>query len=126
MKRKQSAFTLIELPVSCAVSAWHFFTHKSACGTKQRSPLFLKEKGGAGKGKTFFLARSAGCEKTRPSVFVSLRRDESLRWGSDIPSQRSPLFLKRGEGLGEGKNLFSRPLGGLRENSPFRLRFTTP
>ena len=38
-------------------------------------------------------ARSAGCEKTRPSVFVSLRRDESLRWGSDISSQRSPLFL---------------------------------
>ena len=95
MKRKQSAFTLIELPVSSAVSSLHFFTHKSACETKQRSPLFLKEKGGAGKGKTFFLARSAGCEKTRPSVFVSLRRDESLRWGSDISSQRSPLFIRR-------------------------------
>ena len=40
-------------------------------------------------------ARSAGCEKTRPSVFVSLRRDESLRWGSDISSQRSPLFIRR-------------------------------
>ncbi len=42
MKRKQSAFTLIELPVSSAVSSLHFFTHKSACETKQRSPLFLK------------------------------------------------------------------------------------
>ena len=52
-------------------------------------------------------ARSAGSEKTRPSVFVSLRRDESLRWGSDLSSQRSPLFLKRGVGFGErGKTSF--------------------
>ena len=50
---------------------------------------------------------TAGCEKTRPSVFVSLRRDESLRWGSDIPSQRIPLFLKKAVGFGErGKTSF--------------------
>ena len=62
---KHTCFTLIELLVSTVISSWHFVT------------------------------RSAGCEKTRPSVFVSLRRDESLRWGSDISSQRSPLFIRR-------------------------------
>ena len=64
----QGKFTLIELPRCTVISSLHFF------------------------------ARSAGSEKTRPSVFVSLRRDKSLRWGSDLSSQRSPLFLKRGEG----------------------------
>ena len=89
------SFTLIELLVSTAISSWHFVTQKSAVATQQRIPLFLKEKGGAGERENFFPARSAGCEKTRPSVFVSLRRDESLRWGSDISSQRSPLFIRR-------------------------------
>ena len=89
-------FTLIELLVSSAVSSWHFFAQKSAVATQQRSPLFLKKGVGFGeRGKTSFPARSAGCEKTRPSVFVSLRRDESLSWGSDISSQRSPLFIRR-------------------------------
>jgi len=76
--------------------------------SSQRVPLFLKREVGFGeRGKTSFPARSAGCEKTRPSVFVSLRRDESLRWGSDIPSQRSSLFLKKGVGFGErGKTSF--------------------
>ena len=37
-----------------------------------------------------------------------------------------PLFLKEIEGAGERENFFSRPLGGLRKNSSFRLRFTTP
>ena len=37
-----------------------------------------------------------------------------------------PLFLKEKGGAGERENFFSRPLGGLRKNSPFRLRFTTP
>ena len=60
------------------------------------------------RGKTSFPARSAGCEKTRPSVFVSLRRDESLRWGSDISSQKVPLFLKEKGGAGERENFFSR------------------
>ncbi|MBE6357824.1 MAG: prepilin-type N-terminal cleavage/methylation domain-containing protein [Lentisphaerae bacterium] len=101
-------FTLIELLVSSAVSSWHFFAQKSAVATQQRSPLFLKKGVGFGeRGKTSFPARSAGCEKTRPSVFVSLRRDESLRWGSDLSSQRSPLFLKKGVGFGErGKTSF--------------------
>ncbi|MBE6356496.1 MAG: DUF1559 domain-containing protein [Lentisphaerae bacterium] len=45
--------------------------------------------------------------------------------GNDI-SQRVPLFLKEKGGAGERENFFSRPRGGLRKNSPFRLRFTTP
>jgi len=50
------------------------------------------------RGKTSFPARSAGCEKTRPS----------LRWGSDISSQSIPLFLKEKGGAGERENFFSR------------------
>ena len=42
-KRK---FTLVKLPVSSAVSSWHFFAQKSS--------LFLKEKGGAGERENFF------------------------------------------------------------------------
>jgi len=106
---KHMSFTIIELLVGTVISSWHFFTHKSTCETKQRSPLFLKRGVGFGeRGKTSFPARSAGCEKTRPSVFVSLRRDESLRWGSDLSSQRSPLFLKEKGGAGERENFFSR------------------
>ena len=92
------AFALTELLVSSAVSSWHFLTQKSAAETQQRSPLFLKEKGGAGERENFFPARSAGCEKTRPS----------LRWGSDLSSQRIPLFLKEKGGAGERENFFSR------------------
>jgi len=51
---KPYGFTLIELLVSTVISSWHFFTHKSTCETKQRSPLFLKEKGGAGERENFF------------------------------------------------------------------------
>ena len=51
---KQQHFTLIEQLVSTVISSWHFFTHKSTCETKQRSPLFLKEKGGAGERENFF------------------------------------------------------------------------
>ena len=54
MKRKIRTFTLIESLVSRAVSSWHFFTGKPAYKTQQRSPLFLKEKGGAGERETFF------------------------------------------------------------------------
>jgi len=62
MKRKFSQvpsskekFTLIELLVSTVISSWHFFTHKSTCETKQRSPLFLKKGVGFGeRGKTSF------------------------------------------------------------------------
>ncbi|MBE6359514.1 MAG: prepilin-type N-terminal cleavage/methylation domain-containing protein [Lentisphaerae bacterium] len=43
-------FTLIELLVSTVISSWH----KSAVATQQRSPLFLKEKGGAGERENFF------------------------------------------------------------------------
>ena len=94
--QKRNHFTRIELLVSTVISSLYFFTRQSACETKQRIPLFLKKGVGFGeRGKTSFPARSAGCEKTRPSVFVSLRRDESLRWGSDISSQRSPLFIRR-------------------------------
>ena len=40
--------------------------------------------------------------------------------GHDLSSKSIPLFLKREVGFGErGKNLFSRPLGGSRKNSPF-------
>ena len=93
---KKNLFTLIELLVSTVISSWNFFAQKSAVATQQRIPLFLKKAVGFGeRGKTSFPARAAGCGKTRPSVFVSLRRDESLRWGSDISSQRSPLFIRR-------------------------------
>ncbi|MBQ9786819.1 MAG: prepilin-type N-terminal cleavage/methylation domain-containing protein [Lentisphaeria bacterium] len=51
---KLYSFTLIELLVSSAISSWHFFTRKSAYKTQQRSPLFLKEKGGAGERENFF------------------------------------------------------------------------
>ena len=59
MRRQKSVscrcFTLIELLISYAISSWHFFTGKPAHATQQRSPLFLKEKGGAGeRGKTSF------------------------------------------------------------------------
>ena len=47
-------FTLIELLVSSAISSWHFWAQKSAVATQQRSPLFLKEKGGAGERENFF------------------------------------------------------------------------
>jgi len=112
-RTRQSSFTLIELQVSSTLSSLHFFEQKffRTAGhdlSSKSIPLFLKREVGFGeRGKTSFPARSAGCEKTRPSVFVSLRRDESLRWGSDIPSQRSPLFLKREVGFGErGKTSF--------------------
>ena len=67
---------------------------KSPC--TQSTPLFLKGSEGFGeRGKTSFPARSAGCEKTRPS----------LRWGSDTCkspfTQSTPLFVKRCEGFGE-------------------------
>ena len=51
---KRNDFTLIELLVSSAISSLYFFTRQSACETKQRSPLFLKEKGGAGGRENFF------------------------------------------------------------------------
>ena len=93
------SFTLIESLVSSAVSSLHFLTPKTAIETKQRIPLFLKRGVGFGeRGKTSFPARSAGCEKTRPS----------LRWGSDISSQSTPLFLKEKGGAGERENFFSR------------------
>ncbi|MBE6357257.1 MAG: hypothetical protein E7058_09135, partial [Lentisphaerae bacterium] len=102
---KCSPFTLIELLVSktwqICVSRLYYF--------RKSIPLFLKREVGFGeRGKTSFPARAAGCGKTRPSVFVSLRRDESLRWGSDNDiSQRVPLFLKREVGFGErGKTSF--------------------
>ena len=106
---KKNLFTLIELLVSTVISSWNFFAQKSAVATQQRIPLFLKKAVGFGeRGKTSFPARAAGCGKTRPSVFVSLRRDESLRWGSDISSQSTPLFLKEKGGAGERENFFSR------------------
>ncbi|MBE6379213.1 MAG: hypothetical protein E7051_10440, partial [Lentisphaerae bacterium] len=86
---KQFCFTLIELLVSSTLSSLHFFAQKffRTAGNDLSSksiPLFLKRGVGFGeRGKTSFPARAAGCGKTRPSVFVSLRRDESLRWGSD-------------------------------------------
>ena len=46
--------------------------------------------------------------------------------GHDLSSKSIPLFLKEKGGAGERENFFSRPLGGSRKNSPFRLRFTTP
>jgi len=46
--------------------------------------------------------------------------------GHDLSSKNIPLFLKEKGGAGERENFFSRPLGGSRKNSPFRLRFTTP
>ena len=107
---KPMGFTLIELLVSTVISSWHFFAQKSAVATQQRIPLFLKREVGFGeRGKTSFPARAAGCGKTRPSVFVSLRRDESLRWGSDNDiSQRVPLFFERERGRGgKGKLFFS-------------------
>ena len=51
---KRHGFTLIELLVSTVISSWHFFAQKSAVETEQRSPLFLKEKGGAGERENFF------------------------------------------------------------------------
>ena len=54
MHTKRQSFTLIELLVSSAISSWHFLTQKSAVATQQRSPLFLKEKGGAGERENFF------------------------------------------------------------------------
>ena len=50
----KKSFTLIELLVSSAVSSLYFFTRKPAYTTQQRSPLFLKEKGGAGERENFF------------------------------------------------------------------------
>ncbi|MBE6355627.1 MAG: DUF1559 domain-containing protein [Lentisphaerae bacterium] len=108
-------FTLIELLVSSTLSSLHFFEQKffRTAGhdlSSKSVPLFLKREVGFGeRGKTSFPARAAGCGKTRPSVFVSLRRDESLRWGSDNDiSQRVPLFLKEKGGAGERENFFSR------------------
>ena len=51
---KKSHFTLIELLVSTVISSLHFLIQKTAIETKQRSPLFLKEKGGAGERENFF------------------------------------------------------------------------
>ena len=50
---------------------------------------------------------------------LSPQRAVSLYFRTAGPEKSSPLFLKKGEGFGGGeKNLFSRPLGGLRKNSP--------
>ena len=54
VNHKPYGFTLIELLVSTVISSLHFLTQKSAIETKQRSPLFLKEKGGAGERENFF------------------------------------------------------------------------
>ena len=121
-RRVKVNFTLIELLVSTVISSLYFFTRQSACETKQKVPLFFeRERGRGGKGKPSFPARSAGCEKTRPSVFVSLRRDESLRWGSDISSQRSPLFFERERG-GE-INVFPPGCSSCSDNLIFRRIF---
>ncbi len=47
-------FTLIELLVGTVISSLHFLKQKTAIETKQRIPLFLKEKGGAGERENFF------------------------------------------------------------------------
>ncbi|MBE6364196.1 MAG: prepilin-type N-terminal cleavage/methylation domain-containing protein [Lentisphaerae bacterium] len=54
MKKQAKYFTLIELLVSTVISSLHFLKQKTAIETKQRSPLFLKEKGGAGERENFF------------------------------------------------------------------------
>ncbi|MBE6391843.1 MAG: prepilin-type N-terminal cleavage/methylation domain-containing protein [Lentisphaerae bacterium] len=77
-------FTLIELLVDTVISSLRFFKRGDKLEV-QNTPLFLSGK-------------RAASEVSRPS-----------RWSGLIESlKNTPLFLKRGEGLGEGKNLFSR------------------
>ena len=77
-------FTLIELLVNTSISSLRFFKRRNKLEL-QNTPLFLSGK-------------RAASEVSRPS-----------RWSGLIESlKNTPLFLKRGEGLGEGKNLFSR------------------
>ncbi len=88
MKRNEKniikSFTLIELLVNTSISSLRFFKRRNKLEL-QNTPLFLSGK-------------RAASEVSRPS-----------RWSGLIESlKNTPLFLKRGEGLGEGKNLFSR------------------
>ena len=81
---QKKEFTLIELLVDTVISSLRFFKRGDKLEV-QNTPLFLSGK-------------RAASEVSRPS-----------RWSGLIESlKNTPLFLKRGEGLGEGKNLFSR------------------
>ena len=81
---KLKSFTLIELLVDTVISSLRFFKRGDKLEV-QNTPLFLSGK-------------RAASEVSRPS-----------RWSGLIESlKNTPLFLKKGEGLGEGKNLFSR------------------
>ena len=89
MKNSSRNFTLIELLVDTVISSLRFFKRGDKLEV-QNTPLFLSGK-------------RAASEVSRPS-----------RWSGLIESlKNTPLFLKRGEGLGEGKpgadvRLFSR------------------
>jgi len=93
----------VKLLVSSVTSSLHIF------GKKRSTPLFFeRERGGWGKGKTFFSRPLGGLRKNSP--FASL----------GLGQQSTPLFFERERGVGgKGKTFFSRPLGGLRKNSPF-------
>ena len=86
---QKKEFTLIELLVDTVISSLRFFKRGDKLEV-QNTPLFLSGK-------------RAASEVSRPS-----------RWSGLIESlKNTPLFLKRGEGLGEGKpgadvRLFSR------------------
>ena len=91
---KKCRFTLIELLVSktcqICVSPLYYF--------QKSTPLFLKEKGGAGERENFFSRPRGGSRKNSPFSTLGL--------GQYI-SQRVPLFLKREVGFGErGKTSF--------------------
>ncbi len=70
--------------------------------------------------KAFFYPQTGTYNSTKKSAFLEKR---NIRL--NIITKKS-AFFERERGAGERENFFSRPLGGLRKNSPFRLRFTTP
>ncbi|MBQ9088746.1 MAG: prepilin-type N-terminal cleavage/methylation domain-containing protein [Lentisphaeria bacterium] len=76
--------------------------HIKSCDQReqQNTPLFLKEKGGAGERGNFF-SREKKFSLSPAYMLIANSCDQ-------LEQQNTPLFLKRGEGLGEGKNLFSR------------------
>ena len=98
---KINCSTLIEQPPKMAVSSLRFL-FRCDQREQQNTPLFLKEKGGAGESP----AHSFTLIELLVDTFISSVR--FFKCGDKLEPQNTPLFLKEKGGAGERGNFFSR------------------
>ncbi|MBR7107274.1 MAG: prepilin-type N-terminal cleavage/methylation domain-containing protein [Lentisphaeria bacterium] len=98
---KINCSTLIEQPPKTAVSSLRFL-FRCDQREQQNTPLFLKEKGGAGESP----AHSFTLIELLVDTFISSVR--FFKCGDKLEPQNTPLFLKEKGGAGERGNFFSR------------------